>query len=218
MRYLLSVHQDFTDPHLVKQSGHAILTVKPKNGDPEEKYLITLRMSFTPPSVLHSLMIINTAKLRIDGIIWGSPYIELTETNAIQSSTGYTAQIDYKGKGYFSGKAHSFKATITKSGKTLQSYEGQWTGNSYIGKKNGHLFLDMNEAKEEVTVKPIEEQGEWESRKLWEKVAKGIRSQNYDEAGREKSRIEVSSLLPLFFNMSYYWCRNKTKEWAATAT
>ncbi|KIR37886.1 oxysterol binding protein [Cryptococcus deuterogattii 99/473] len=140
----------------VKQSGHAILTVKPKNGDPQEKYLITLRMSFSPPS----------------------------------SSTGYTAQIDYKGKGYFSGKAHSFKATITKSGKILQSYEGQWTGNSYIGKKNGHLFLDMNEAKEEVTVKPIEEQGEWESRKLWEKVAKGIRSQNYDEAGREKSRIE----------------------------
>ncbi|OWZ68589.1 hypothetical protein AYX14_00792 [Cryptococcus neoformans] len=156
----------------VKQSGHAILTVKPKNGHPEEKYLITL------------------PKLRIEGIIWGSPYIELTETNAIQSSTGYTTQIDYKGKGYFSGKAHSFKATIAKSGKTLQSYEGQWTGNSYIGKKNGHLFLDTNEAKEEVTVKPIEEQGEWESRKLWEKVAKGIRGQNYDEAGREKSRIE----------------------------
>lgn len=149
--------------------------------------------------MLHSLIIIHTAKLRIEGIIWGSPYIELTETNAIQSSTGYTTQIDYKGKGYFSGKAHSFKATIAKSGKTLQSYEGQWTGNSYIGKKNGHLFLDTNEAKEEVTVKPIEEQGEWESRKLWEKVAKGIRGQNYDEAGREKSRIEVSSLPPMVF-------------------
>lgn len=89
---------------------------------------------------------------------------------------------------------------MAKSGKTLQSYEGQWTGNSYIGKKNGQLFLDTNEAKEEVTVKPIEEQGEWESRKLWEKVAKGIRGQNYDEAGREKSRIEVSSLRPLLFN------------------
>ena len=27
----------------MKQSGHAILTIKPKNGDGEEKYLITLR-------------------------------------------------------------------------------------------------------------------------------------------------------------------------------
>ena len=27
----------------VKQSGHAILYVKPKNGGPEESYLLTLR-------------------------------------------------------------------------------------------------------------------------------------------------------------------------------
>jgi hypothetical protein len=33
------------------------------------------------------------AKLRIEGIIWGSPYIELVETSAIQSSTGYTVQV-----------------------------------------------------------------------------------------------------------------------------
>ncbi|WVQ83762.1 hypothetical protein IAT38_005906 [Cryptococcus sp. DSM 104549] len=156
----------------VKQSGHAVLTVTPKNGQPEEKYLITL------------------PKLRIEGIIWGSPYIELIETNAIQSSTGLTSQIDYKGKGYFSGKAHSFKASITQKHKTLQSYEGQWTGVSHVGGSKGPVFLDTNIAKEEVSVKAIEEQTEWESRRLWEKVAKGIRGGNYDEAGREKSRIE----------------------------
>ena len=58
--------------------------------------------------------------------------------------------------------------------------------------KTGPIFLDTDAPKEEVTVKPISEQGEWESRKLWEKVAKGIRSGNYDEAAKEKTRIEVS--------------------------
>ncbi|WWD21854.1 hypothetical protein CI109_106342 [Kwoniella shandongensis] len=156
----------------VKQSGHAVLTVTPKNGGPEEKYLITL------------------PKLRIEGIIWGSPYIELTDSNAIQSSTGYTAQIDYKGKGYFTGKPHSYKASISKGSKTQQSYEGQWTGVSYIGGSKGPVFFDAHLPKEEVSVKPIEEQGEWESRRLWDKVAKGIKGGNYDLAGVEKSRIE----------------------------
>ncbi|RXK39841.1 oxysterol binding protein [Tremella mesenterica] len=156
----------------VKQSGHAILTVKPKSGEPAEKYLITL------------------PKLRIEGIVWGSPYIELTDTNAIQSNTGFTAVIDYKGKGYFTGKAHTFKATINRGNRTIQSYEGQWTGISYVGGSKGPVFLDTSAPKEEVVVRPIEEQGEWESRKLWEKVAKGIRTGSYDEAGKEKSRIE----------------------------
>ncbi|GFZ48928.1 Protein KES1 [Saitozyma sp. JCM 24511] len=165
----------------VKQSGHAILTVHPKNGSAVETYLITL------------------PKLRIEGIIWGSPYIELVETSAIQSSTGFTVQIDYKGKGYFSGKAHSFKAILTHNGNgngnggnghPLQTYEGQWTGVATLGGPKGPVFLDTNIAKEEVTVKPVEEQDEWESRRLWEKVAKGIRTGDYDTAGKEKSRIE----------------------------
>ncbi|KAK1926347.1 hypothetical protein DB88DRAFT_481513 [Papiliotrema laurentii] len=155
----------------VKQSGHALLTVKPKSGG-EEKYLITL------------------PKLRIEGIVWGSPYVELTENSAIQSSTGFTAAIEYKGKGYFSGKPHTFKAVLTQGSKQIQTYEGQWTGVSHIGGSKGPVFLDTSAPKEEVTVKPISEQGEWESRRLWEKVAKGIRSGQYDEASKDKTRIE----------------------------
>jgi len=158
----------------VKQSGHALLTVHPQNG-PVERYLITL------------------PKLSIQGVIWGSPYVELVDSSAIQSSTGYTATIEYKGKGYFSGKAHSFKATLseTHSGKHIQTYEGQWTGVSHVvGGKFPTVFLDTSAPKEEVTVKPVDEQGEWESRRLWAKVAQGIRTGNYDEAAKEKTRIE----------------------------
>ena len=48
----------------------------------------------------------------------------------------------------------------------------------------------MTPPKEEATVCPVEKQGDWESRKLWEKVAKGIRTGDYETASREKSKIE----------------------------
>ena len=41
-----------------------------------------------------------------------------------------------------------------------------------------------------MTVKPIAEQSEWESRRLWGAVAKGIREGDFDTASKEKSQIE----------------------------
>ena len=48
-------------------------------------------------------------------------------------------------------------------------------------------------------MRPVEEQGEWESRALWAKVAKGIREGDFDTAAREKSRIEVGAPFALSF-------------------
>jgi hypothetical protein len=59
---------------IVKQIGHAVLTVDLADGNKEE-YLITL------------------PKLRIDGLWYGSPYIELTETTKIQSSSGWLSTV-----------------------------------------------------------------------------------------------------------------------------
>ena len=42
-----------------------------------------------------------------------------------------------------------------------------------------------------MTVAPIEEQADpFESRRVWEKVAKGIRTGDFEMASREKSRVE----------------------------
>jgi hypothetical protein len=57
--------------------------------------------------------------------------------------------------------------------------------------ESGMTFHDVNGPKIEVTVKSIEEQGEWESRKLWGKVSKGIREADFESASKEKGRIEV---------------------------
>jgi hypothetical protein len=59
---------------IVKQVGHAVLSVDVKTGEPEE-YLITF------------------PKLRIDGLWYGSPYIELTETSHIVGSNGWVTLV-----------------------------------------------------------------------------------------------------------------------------
>jgi len=156
---------------IVKQVGHAVLGIKLPDGTVED-YLITL------PS------------LRIDGIFYGAPYIELTNTSWIASSSGWVSSIEYKGKGYFSGKSHTFKALVTPPGSTHPAHtiEGLWHETSKMS--TGEPFTDVRGPKEEITVKPIEEQGEWETRNLWRHVATGIRTGDYEAASKEKTKIE----------------------------
>ena len=49
----------------------------------------------------------------------------------------------------------------------------------------------MRTPKEEVTVGPVEAMHDFESRKPWQHVARGIREGDYELASREKSKIEV---------------------------
>lgn len=167
----------------VKQVGHAVLRVPSADKKGETLYLITL------------------PHLVIEGLIWGSPYIELHGTSYICSSTGYLSTINYTGKGYFSGKAHSFKAAVSpvsKASHALYTIEGDWSGSSKFkgaspaGGKDS-AFWDASADREEVSVRPVEEQEPMESRKVWQKTAEGIKSQNYDAASKDKSRIEVCS-------------------------
>lgn len=163
----------------VVQVGHAFLRAKRPDGS-VETYLITL------------------PTLSIDGLWYGSPYIELTGNSYIHSNTGMLAKIHYSGRGYFSGKAHSFHATIAKSSAPTQSFfeaSGIWSGESKISQSTLHPagteFWNANaHPREEIVVKPIEEMGEYESRRLWKTVADGIRSGQYDVASKDKSRIE----------------------------
>jgi len=177
---------------IVKQIGHAILTID-LGGGKKEEVLITL------------------PKLRIDGLWYGSPYIELWDKTNIQSSSGWSSvvsslspssrswphiirvrQLEYKGKGYFSGKIHTIKATVSPPGSfgIKHTIEGQWHIQTR-DTKSGKVFTDVTSPKEEVTVGPTEQMEEFESRKLWGLVSQGIREGDYETAAREKSKIEV---------------------------
>ena len=79
------------------------------------------------------------------------------------------------------------------SNNARHTFEGLWHTTSK-DLRTGQTFTDVTGPKEEVTVAPVEVQGEWESRKLWQHVARGIREGDFEVASREKSKIEVCAV------------------------
>ncbi|KAK3383925.1 hypothetical protein B0T24DRAFT_69057 [Lasiosphaeria ovina] len=168
----------------IKQIGHAVLTVPSPSSTELDTYLITL------PS------------LHIEGLIFGSPFIELDGASYITSSTGFTAKIDYSGKGWLSGKKNSFTATLYPSGKekdVLFNVSGQWTKTFEIhsgvakhnSKDNVVGYWDPSQVSTtKLIVSPVEKQHPLESRRAWAKVAAAIAKGDLDAVGQEKSKIE----------------------------
>ncbi|PVH87295.1 Oxysterol-binding protein [Cadophora sp. DSE1049] len=160
----------------VKQIGHAVFTIPAF----DETYLITL------------------PNLHIEGLIFGAPFVELNDKTYITSSSGYTAKIDYSGKGWLSGKKNSFTATLYPTGKekdVIYTATGQWTKTFEIteGKKQ---VVDTYNAEASpttpLTIAAIEAQDPMESRRAWQKVAAGIAVGDMDATGVEKTKIEES--------------------------
>lgn len=173
----------FKSTIIIKQIGHAVLRVPLPDGE-IESYLITL------PS------------LHIEGLIFGSPFVELDGTSYIASSSGYTAKIDYSGKGWLSGKKNSVTGTVTPSGKdkeVLYNVTGQWNKafEIYEGpvKSNSKSTLvatydAVATAQTELEVAPVEKQHPLESRRAWARVAKAIQDGDMDVTSIEKTKIE----------------------------
>jgi len=161
----------------VKQIGHAIYSIPAF----DENYLFSL------PS------------LHIEGLIFGSPFVELDGRTYITSSSGFTAKIEYSGKGWFSGTKNSFVATMYPTGEEseiLYTISGQWTKSFgiYEGSSKHGTLIEIYDAEATaitpLIVAPIEEQDPLESRRAWAKVAAGIAKGDMDYTGVEKSKIE----------------------------
>ncbi|KAL5604007.1 hypothetical protein BROUX41_002008 [Berkeleyomyces rouxiae] len=176
----------FSSTIYIKQIGHAILTLPPSPNGPREPetYLITL------PS------------LHIEGLIMGAPFLELESSSYITSSSGFTAKLDYSGRGWLSGKKNSVTATLYQTGnekavvcnatgiwtKSFELYSGSSKTNSsktLIDKFDAATFPSTP-----LTVADIENQDCLESRRAWSKVANAISSGNLDKVGSEKAKIE----------------------------
>ncbi|KAG1744401.1 hypothetical protein EDB19DRAFT_1961585 [Suillus lakei] len=134
---------------IFKQAEFTVLSGTLLSGGTEE-YLITL------------------PRLRIDRLWCGSPYIELVETSDNQSSAGWLSAIEYKRKVYFSGRSHTLNAMLTPpthvhtAPRVVEGISPTTSRDSY----SGVAFRDVTLPKDEITVAPVEEHGEWENRKL----------------------------------------------------
>ncbi|KAL2020151.1 hypothetical protein VTK56DRAFT_8675 [Thermocarpiscus australiensis] len=167
----------------IRQIGHAVLTVPVPSGE-DDTYLITL------PS------------LHIEGLLLGSPFIELDGSSYIVSSTGFTAKVDYSGRGWLSGKKNSFTATLYPTGKekdVLFNVAGQWSKtfeiHSGAAKHNNkdslvEIWDPSQVPTSQLIVAPIEKQHPLESRRAWAKVAAAIAKGDLDTVSVEKSKIE----------------------------
>lgn len=197
----------------VKQIGHSKYHLKEFNEDCECPLVsLVLGADVTPADL------ISLPSLHIEGIVYGSPYVELNRSTTITSSTGYISKIDYSGKGWVSGKKNSFTATMSKEGSkdALYIIEGQWTDTFTIkkgpkGKEEvrSHVILyprltfadpapplqiETYSAKTNkttpLTLLPLDQQDPLESRRAWAKVQAAVLKGDLDSVGIEKSRIE----------------------------
>jgi len=161
----------------VRQVGHALLHLDAY----DEDYLITL------PS------------LHIEGLIMGSPYVELNKSTYIVSSSGYTSRIDYSGKGWVSGSKNSISATMFPHGKekskhdVIYTAEGSWTDKFTIKnakKETIDTYNAKTEPKTPLQVAPLDQQDPLETRRAWKKVADAILKGDMNLTSAEKTQIE----------------------------
>ncbi|KAF2812926.1 oxysterol-binding protein [Mytilinidion resinicola] len=131
------------------------------------------------------------------GILFGKMKYELGDHSFVRCpESGLSADIEFKTKGYFGGTYNAIGGFIkdTKTDTNLYELSGLWTEEMYIkdlttGKKQ--LLFDATHARETPPkARPISEQDERESQRLWQKVTAAIKARDQDTATDEKSRIE----------------------------
>lgn len=165
---------------VVRQSGHAILTVDKH----KESYL------FPFPDVY--------AK----NVLKGSPYPELYGTYSLFSTSGFTAEIHFGGKSknpFSSSDRNEFEAIIYKSQDSsknaLFKLKGIWSDSWTISDATGEVLSKYSlsdPANQPVTMKlaPVDKQSPWESRRAWKDVAVPLSEGDFSTALNAKSKLE----------------------------
>lgn len=131
------------------------------------------------------------------GILFGKMKYELGDHALVKSpELDLSADVEFKVKGWMGGTYNAIGGYIkqTSTGKNLYELSGFWHGQMYIkdlatGKKE--MFFDAAAASPSmVKARPIGEQAERESQRLWDSTTRAIRKADHRVATDEKSRIE----------------------------
>ena len=112
---------------------------------------------------------------------------------------GLKTKIDFLTKPFYGGKRNRINAEIfDPNTKLLATINGEWNGRmevKFIRNKSlqpkSEPFVDTKTLPViKKQVKPINEQEDYESRKLWKHVTLALKKQNVDEATEAKYQIE----------------------------
>lgn len=141
--------------------------------------------------------VMNQPNVYCRGILFGKMRTELGDHMVIKcEKTGLEADIEFKTKGFISGTYDAIAGTIKRSstGEELYSISGKWNEvmdikNLSTGKKK--VLYDTATLKlDKPKVRPINEQWEFESRKLWKPTVDALAQRNHEVATEEKFKVE----------------------------
>lgn len=161
--------------------GTAILTIQNRGKDPRkgERYILT------------------QPNMYARGILFGKMKYELGDQSIVRCpELGLCADIEFKTKGWVSGTYNAIGGTIRNelTGEVLYELSGLWSEEMFVRDvKTGHKDMFFNALRSKPSpplCRPIEEQDEQESQKLWASVAQAVRERNHEVATDEKTKIE----------------------------
>ncbi|KAF3014539.1 hypothetical protein E8E15_000763 [Penicillium rubens] len=131
------------------------------------------------------------------GILFGKMKYELGDHSYVRCPENHlVADIEFKTKGYFSGTYNAIGGTIKneQTGEVLYELSGLWNGEMDLKDVHTHkkdVLFDATHAKHSPPlVRPMEEQGERESQRLWHKTVQALLARNHEAATDEKTKIE----------------------------
>lgn len=149
------------------------------------------------------------------GILFGKMKYELGDHSFVRCpELDLTADVDFKTKGWVGGTYNAIGGSIKResTGEVLFELSGMWNEEMFIKDmavscdspaknqyesntiaQTGHreMFFNATRAKpSSPQVRPIAEQEERESQRLWELTAKAVKERNHEVATDEKTKIE----------------------------
>lgn len=151
------------------------------------------------------------------GILFGKMKYELGDHSFVRCpELNLVADVDFKTKGWVGGTYNAIGGTIKneQTGEALYELSGLWSDEMYIkdlrvstwpgvlpalprdsnsGPQTGHKEMFFNGARAKPSrpqARPLEEQDERESQKLWYNTAQAVLQKNHELATDEKTKIE----------------------------
>ncbi|EWY98456.1 hypothetical protein FOYG_02940 [Fusarium oxysporum NRRL 32931] len=131
------------------------------------------------------------------GILFGKMKYELGDHSFVRCpELDLVADVDFKTKGWVGGTYNAIGGVIKResTGEVLFELSGLWSEEMYIkDMTTGHREMFFNALRSKPsppTVRPIEEQEERESQRLWDKTARAVKDRNHELATDEKTKIE----------------------------
>lgn len=108
------------------------------------------------------------------------------------AKTGYSSNIEFLTKPFYGGKKHQIQGTIMgPDKKTLYSIDGDWNGTIFIkGTRKEVLIATQSTPTIRKQVRPLVDQTDNESRRLWREVTYFLRTKQIDRATSAKQKIE----------------------------